>query len=207
MAFYSNLDSFKTAIGEFLDIGSAISHAKLDDLIRVGENRVVKELRVRDMETALSATIGSTAGTASVPSDYLDMKYAYVNSSPIRRLERKSPGWIYEKFPDRTSGDERYFAREGNEFIFGEGGTPGRVVKGIYYAKPTAMSSTINSLFSAYPEVYLFATLAEAGPYVDKSKLGDVQLWEQKYQMAVRRANQMDKDELYSGSPLSSTVS
>jgi hypothetical protein len=205
MSFYGSYASFKAGIYAQLDTGSAIPSASLDNLINIGERKLLRKLRVRQMESALSVTIGSTAGTASVPSDYIEMKYAYVNSDPIRRLERKSPGWIYEKFSDRSAGDEQFFAREGSEFIFGEAGTPGRLMKGIYYAEPTLMTSTINSLFSEYPDLYFWAVLSESEPFLGRDSR--VAIWEGKFQQALQQANQQDKDEQYSGSPLSATVS
>jgi hypothetical protein len=205
MSYYGSYSSFKTGIYAQLDTGSAIPSASLDNLINVGERKLLRKLRVRQMETALSSTIGSTAGTVSVPSDYIEMKHAYVNSDPIRNLQRKTPGWIYEKYPDRSAGDEYYFAREGNEFIFGEGGTPGRLMKGIYYAEPTLMTTTINSLFSEYPDLYFFAVLSEAEPFIGRDSR--IALWESKFQQLLQQANQQDKDEQYSGAPLSATVS
>lgn len=203
---FASLAAFRLTITDHLDVGSSITDSKLDDLITIGENKVNRELRVRQMESALAATLGSTAGTASVPSDYIEMKHAYMNTSPVRRLERKPATWIYEKFPNRSqTGTEHYFAREGSEFIFGEAGVSGRVMKGIYYAKPTAMASTINSLFSAYPEVFLFAVLSEAEAFIGRDSR--IPLWEQKYQQYKNLANQTDKDEGLAGSPLSVTVS
>lgn len=206
MAF-TDLAAFRLSITTWLDVGSNISNSQLDDLITVSENKVAKSLRVRQMETALAATLGST-GTAAVPTDYIEAKFAYMNqgANNVVRLERKPASWIYEKYPDRTtSGTEQFFARDGSNFIFGERGTQGRIMTGSYYAKPTAMSSTINSVFSAYPEVYLFAALSESEPFIGRDQR--VPMWESKYQQMLRLANQSDKDEYFSGSPLSATTS
>ena len=182
---------------------STIPDSSMADLVTIAENKVNKGLRVRDQETALAATINSN-GQAAVPSDYLELKFAYINSNPVRKLERKKPEWIYDKYPTRTQGEEQFIAREGSNFIFGEAGTEGRVVKGIYYAKPTAMTSTINSVFSAYPEVYLFAALSECEAVIMRDNR--VPLWEQKYQQYLAAANGQDRDEGWSGSDLAATV-
>jgi len=198
------LANLKLAITERLDIGSAMSNTQLDDVIRFAENKVVKKLRVRDMESALASTIAAD-GTSAVPTGYLDLKYAYVNTSPIRKLERKAPEWIYEKYPARALGQESFIAREGSNFIFGDAGTPGRIVKGIYYASPTAMTATINSLFTAYPEVYFFAALSECESFIGRDDR--INLWESKYQQVLTFANQQDKDEGFGGGPISATTS
>ena len=199
---FSDLAAFRLSITNHLDVGSAIPDSKLDDLIKVAENKVVKKLRVREMETALAATINATGG-ASIPADYLDTQFAYINSSPVRKLIRKTPEWIYENFPNRSAGTEKFFAREGSYFIFGDAGTQDRVMKGIYYAKPTAMASTINALFTAYPEVYLFAALSECEPYIGRDQR--IQLWEAKFQQVMDNANGLAKDEMFSGSDLQTT--
>jgi len=199
---FTDLAAFRLTITTHLDVGSQIADSKLDDMIKIAENKVTKNLRVREMETALAATINSS-GNAAVPTDYLEAKNAYINSTPVRKLERKTVEWIYDNFPTRTAGVERYFAREGSNFIFGEAGSEGRVMKGIYYAKPTAMASTINAVFSSYPEVYLFAALSECEPFIGRD--ARTQLWEAKYQQVVDNANSQDRDEGFSGSTLATT--
>lgn len=202
---FSDLAAFRLSISTWPDIGSTIPDSRLDDLIRIAENKVNKVLRVREMETALVATLGTT-GTCAVPSDYIELKNAYINTSPTRKLERKTVDWIYDKYPDRVNqGTEQFVAREGANFIFGPVGTQNRVMKGIYYAKPVAMTSTINSLFSAFPEIYLFAALSEAEPFVGRD--ARIPVWEGKFQQYLHMANQSDKDEFLSGGPLSTTVS
>jgi len=199
---FTDLAAFRLSISSHLDMGSTIPDSKLDDLIKIAENKVNKTLRVREMETALAQTINSS-GQAALPSDYLVDKFAYINSSPVRKLIRKTPEWIYEKYPNRDAGTEQYFAREGSNFIFGEAGTQDRVMKGIYYAKPTAMASTINAVFTAYPEVYLFAALSECEPYIGRDSR--IQLWEAKFKQVLDNANDITKEEDFSGSDLQTT--
>lgn len=205
MAFTS-LSGFKQAIIDHMALGASdIPQSNLSDLVTIAENKVQKQLRVREMETSLAATLGAT-GTCSVPTDLLELKFSYMDTSPVRKLERKTAEWIYEKYPNRSaSGTEFFVAREGSSFIFGERGTSGRVMKGSYYAKPTAMSSTINSVFSAYPEVYLFAALSESEPFIGRDSR--IPLWESKYQQYLQAANAQDKSEYHSGSVLFATNS
>lgn len=199
---FASLAAFRLTIACHLGIGSTISDSKLDDMIAIGENKVNKHLRVREMETALASTVNSS-GQAAVPSSYLDMKFAYMDTSPIRKLERKSAEWVYDHYPTRTAGTEMYFAREASNFIFGEAGTQDRVMKGVYFAKPTAMTSTINSVFSAYPEVYLFATLSECEPVIGRD--ARLPMWESKFKQVLDNANGLYRDEEWSGSTLATS--
>jgi len=202
--FSASYADFRTSLSTWADWTDSTT-TNLNDLIQVGENVVYKRLRVRQMETALAATI-ATAGTATVPTDYLELKHAYINATPVRKLERKNAEWIYEKYPNRTSGNELYTAREGSNFIFGPAGTQGHVMTGIYYAKPTGMASgsTINSVFSAHPEVFLFGTLSELEPFIGRD--ARIPVWKAKFEEYLAIANSEDKAENVSGSRLTASL-
>jgi hypothetical protein len=196
--FSASYSDFRTAVATWIDwTGSTTT--QLNDLIKVGEQTVYKRLRVRQMETALAATVGSD-GTCTVPTDYVEMKHARFNTSPVRTLKRKNAEWIYENYPDRSvTGEEQYFARDGSSFIFGSTGAAGRVMTGSYYARPSSMAdnSTINSVFSAHPEVFLFGTLAEDAR---------MPVWKMKFEELLVAANNEDKSEGQSGSRLFATL-
>ena len=158
------------------------------------------------METALASTI--TSGVVAVPDQFIEMKFAYINSSPAVRLLRKSAEWIYEHYSDRSvTNNEAYFAREGSNFIFGPAGGDGNVMTGIYYARATymAVSSTINSIFSAHPDVFLFAAISEGAAFTGEDQR--TPMWEAKFQQLVAAANREAKDEDQSGSRLFGSLS
>lgn len=204
--FSADFASFRTSIATWIDwTDSTTTH--LNDLIEVGQNKVQRFLRIRAMETALAATINSS-GQATVPSDYLEMKSAYIDSAPRRKLERKSVEFINEKFSDRSvTSNEAYYAREGSNFIFGPAGGEGSVMKGVYYAKGSSMAagSTVNSIFTAAPEVFLFGVLSEAGPFIGQD--ARLPMWEGKFQQLLEAANLEAKKEDQSGSRLAATRS
>jgi hypothetical protein len=150
----------------------------IPDLIRIGELRIFREVRCRVMETAFSGTISN--GSIAVPSDYLEFKFAYINDTPTSQLSRMSGAQLYSKWPTRTAqGKPQAIARQGTNFIFGPYPDSGYSVAGIYYAKPTSIQSSNNALFVANPDLYLFAALAEAAPYIGDDKR--VPLWDAKY--------------------------
>jgi hypothetical protein len=170
----------QTAVSNWLhraDLASIVP-----DLITLGEKRIFREVRVRIMESALNGTIAS--GVLAVPADYLELKSAYIDGTPVVQLQRASLSQVYEKYPLRTSTCKpKVIAREGSNFVFGPYPDGDYTVKGIYYAKPTTISSSDNALFVANPDLYLFAALCEAAPYIgNDSRVG---LWEQKY-MSVK---------------------
>lgn len=168
----------------------------IPDLITLAEKRIFREVRVRVMESTFSGTIAS--GVIALPSDYLELKFAYTSANPTSQLSRASASQIYAKYPMRTAeGKPQLIGREGSNFIFGPYPDSAYTVAGIYYAKPTIIATSANALFLANPDLYLYATLAETAPYVedDPRWSAKVALWEGKYgavkqQMAFEDASE-----------------
>lgn len=196
----SNYAELQTAVSNWLhrsDLGSV-----LPDLILLGEKRIFREIRIRDMETAINSTISS--GVIAVPSDYLDLKFAYIDGNPTQQLQRATASQVYTNYPVRASGAKpRLIAREGANFIFGPYPDADYTVKGIYYAEPTSIQSTANAVFTANPDLYLYASLVEAAKYInDEQRLA---LWDSFYQEAKNLVN-MQENEYGSGGGLAVTA-
>lgn len=175
----------------------------IPDFITLGEKRIFREIRARSMETALNSTI--TSGVIALPADYLDLKFAYVDGSPAKLLQRTTATSLYEQYPLRASTSKpRLIAREGTNFIFGPYPDSTYTIKGIYYAKPTVVSSSANALFTESPDLYLFASLLEAEPYLKND--ARLQLWQMKYEQIKGQINDYEKNEAASGSGLQVSV-
>ena len=169
------------------------------DLITVAEGRIFKELRCKEMEAALNVTISS--GLATIPTDYAELKYAYIDGTPTVTLQRKDPSWILLNYPLRSSqGKPKFIARDVGSFIFGPFPDSGYTVKGTYYKKLTAISATVNDLFTNNPDIYLAASLAEAFRFLRNDKL--MQYWDDRYMAIKSQVSAQDKAERISGGPL-----
>ena len=157
----------QTAVGSWLHRADLTS--QIPDFILFGEKRIFRETRIRVMETAFSGTISS--GVIAVPSDYLEFKSVYLNTSPTIKLSRVQASQIYDEYPTRAStGRPKLIAREGANFIFGPYPDSGYTVNGIYYASPTSIQSSANALFLANPDLYLYAALLAATPYLSNDQ-------------------------------------
>lgn len=170
------------------------------DLITVGETRIFREVRSREMETAFSDSI--TAGIMSLPSSYLELKTAYVDSAPNVSLERRPPEWIRLNYPQNSgSGIPNFIARYGSSFMFGPYPDSAYTIKGIYYKQPTAISgAALNTLFTANPDLYLFACLSKGAMIIGQDPR--VGYWETEYQRVLMDVNGADRAEQASGSSL-----
>ena len=188
-----------TAVGTWLNRTDLASY--IPDFIALAEERIYRNLRVKAMETALSETIAS--GVIAVPSDYIELKSAYVDGSPACFLERASVEDIYTKYPDRSAeGKPAYIAREGSNFIFGPYPDSAYTIKGIYYARLAALSATntTNWLTTNAPSLVLFGALCEAAPFLKDDQR--IIVWEQKFLAQLGDANRADKREILRGSTL-----
>lgn len=203
MAFdtYAN---FRTVVYNHLDVSTGdITTTSLDDVVLVGENYVNRKLRVNQMETALAVTINS-AGVATYPTDYMDAAYLYVTSSPNQILQKKAPEFIFRDYGDRNyTGIPKFVAEDAGTFIFGPAPNSTYTVRGTYYARPASLpgTATINSVFSAYPEIYLWAALANAELYLSRD---DRVAWQQKCDEAINRANTEERRKRSGGGPIRS---
>ncbi len=195
----------KTAIAGWLNVSAAALSSQIDDLITVGEKRIFREVRTKDMETALS--IAMSNGVMALPAGYVAMKFAYLNTSPVQALERRPAEWIYANYPYQSaSGQPKYMARDAGNLIFGPFPDSQYTVKGIYYARLTAISgSGVNALFTANPDLYLMACLAEADMMLGRDPR--IAIWNAKYEKIMADVNGEDKTEDQSGSHLQMRVS
>jgi hypothetical protein len=191
----------KTALSTWTRRADIATYA--DDLITVAEGRIFKEVRCREMEAALSVLMVS--GVAAVPADYTDLKFAYIDGTPIRNLQRKDPSWIHLQYPYRSSeGKPDFIARDVDSFIFGPYPDSAYTVKGTYYKKLTAVSATVNALYTNQPDLYVAASLAEAFRFLRNDNMQ--KYWEGRYTEIKNSINAQDKAERISGGPLQMVV-
>lgn len=196
MALNSDYTSFGTSLCRWLLNNNAATITDMGvsmvaDLVTVGENRLFREARTRDMEVSMSTAVG--AGTVAVPSGFLSMKNAYIDTSPAQRLEPRSADWIYQTYPQRSADSKPiYYAREATSFIFGPYPDSAYTFKGVYYKRLTAISgAAVNALFTASADLYLLACLAEGEMVIGHDPR--IQVWEAKYRNILMQVNGEDK--------------
>lgn len=181
-----------------------MSTAQAQDLMTLGEDRVYRELRVRSMETTIQSTI-TTSGTIAVPSDYVELKNAIIQTSPVQTLQRKSVDWINTHYPTRSGGGVPHFiARDGSNFIFGPSSDSTYVVSLNYYKRQaTAVNGTLDGILLTAPGLWLYASLCETEPLFGRD--ARLPVWEAKYTQIKNLVELEDKRELSSGAPLAMT--
>jgi hypothetical protein len=159
----------RTAIADWLARSDLTSY--IPDFITLFEAHANRRLRVRQMET--STTLTPSSGSATLPSDYLAWRRVTWTGDVRNELEYVHPSYLQAAYPDTPSGTPRIFTIEGSTLKVRPVSTTG--LEFDYYEKIDALSGTVNWLYTAHPDAYLFGSLAEAqGFNVDFEKLA---LW------------------------------
>jgi len=193
----ANYDDLKTAIANWLNDSNIAAY--IPDFISLAEARIYRELRINSMMTSLSSAISS--GVIAVPSDFLEFSYVAIDGSPASKLDVKTPEWIMNNYPNRSSDAKpRFIAKEGSNFIFGPYPDSNYTVIGSYYKRmPALISASTNWFTSNAPDILLFASLVEAEPFIMNDER--ISIWESKYQIAKHEIQKEDKRGRIMGSP------
>jgi hypothetical protein len=166
-----------------------------------GQSKLYRGLRLRTMETTLSGTIASSV--LAVPSDYMELKYAYIDGTPQQILGRTSPEQIFTTYrASNRSGKPLEIARSGSNFIFGPLPDSTYTVGGVYYALPTLLSAsnTTNWFITNAPDMLLYAALLEAQPFLMNDKR--LPVWQQMLTESIALVKRQEDRENGSGSTL-----
>ncbi len=132
------------------------------DWITLFEAYAARRLRVRPMETITVLTV--SGGVAALPTDYLGFKSVYRSSDSVT-LEYQTDQYLTSFFPNFPTGTPRFFSIVGL-FLYTYPHDDGNL--GLeYYAKNSAVSSTLNWLFNNYPDAYLFGALLEGANFTN----------------------------------------
>jgi hypothetical protein len=154
------------------------------------------------MESALSVSFTSTA---TVPTDFLALRVAYLDGNSNRPLQMSSREQVLQMYPRSGSGQPKWMARDGSTWIFGPAPDGTYTLNGTYVAKPALLrdfagDAETHFLIVHAPDLLLYGALMEAQPYVMNDKRFG--LWQAKYAEALQDYRDLMKAQGYSNSSL-----
>jgi len=187
----------KMAVSDWLDrpdLDNAIPH-----FITMAEARLKRDPRVRDQTCRGTWTI--TADGDALPSDFgrLDAWY-HDGTTYYGPIEIVSDlGKMKALHGLTATGVPRYAAIKGDRLFYAPAPDTTYETKMSYWRKLTALSgsNTTNWLLTGYPDVYLYAALAESVPYLTDETRGE--LWEGKLEAALSMMRRESWEQLYGG--------
>lgn len=189
IATYADL---QTAVSNWLHRSDLSSY--VPDFITLAESRIGREVRSKYQEERLATT---AANYLTLPSDYLEMRALWVTASPSYSLEYMDPFVFFQKYDTSESGDPTIYTIIGDTLRFWPSPNS-NAIELWYYKKLTALSSSVNSLFTNHPDLYLYASLAAATPFLKDDKR--VALWEGEYKSVRDSVNRNERQGRYGNS-------
>ena len=165
---------------------------RIPEFITLGEARIGREVRARQMETRVSAT--PTSEYEDLPDNYLSMRALRIKGTSVGWMTFITPDRFFELFPSTTSSAEvGYYTIFGDELVFPS--TPSGDIELWYYKKLDALSTAVNGLFTANPDLYLYAAMAAAQPFL--KNIPQMPVWETLYQQVRDSVNQQHSEGRY----------
>ncbi len=196
-ATYSDL---KTSIAGYLARSDLTN--QIPDFITFAENRLRRELRVRQMLKSVTTATVSGDSTVEVPSDFLEIRDFVVLTNPIQPLSYSSPSTLSNDPRASEVGVPKSYTILANEFLLSPVPDGVYTLRLLYYSAPPYMSSTnaSNVFLNVAPDALLYAALLEAEPYLMND--GRVNTWGSMYDRAITSLTRSDENTQYSGVPL-----
>jgi hypothetical protein len=175
----------------------------IPDFIQMAQLRMSRDLRTEAMLKV--ATTTPSDNKVAFPSDFLELREMHFEGNPPIILEFQSPDLFFRNGQTSLSGRSHYFTMLGTEFQFAPSQNSDYTIQILYYAQPTFISSTTSSnLYLAYyPDALLYATLAEAEPYLMNDPR--VATWSALYDRAIANIKKSDLGQTYAYTTLNVT--
>lgn len=172
--------------------------------VMLAQQRMSRDLRTREM-LKLSTTT-ATDNTVELPTDFLEMREIHFQGNPPITLEYESPDKFFRDFLTTTSGLPYYYTILAYELQFAPAPDSAQVLQMLYYAEPTFISTTTasNIYLANYPDALLYATLAEAEPYLMND--ARIQVWATMYDRAIANIMNSDIGKKYPNTALNVTL-
>jgi len=200
MAF-TNYTTFVATVESYLartDLTTVIP-----DFVQMAQLRMSRDLRTEAMLKV--ATTTATDNKVAFPSDFLELREMHFEGNPPIILEYQSPDLFFRNGQTSLSGRSHFFTMLGTEFQFAPSQTGSYTIQILYYGQPTFISTiTASNLFLAYyPDALLYATLAEAEPYLMNDPR--VATWSALYDRAIANIKTSDLGQTYAYTTLNVT--
>ena len=214
---FSNYAAFRNSVQVMLD-GDDISTSDLsvdvlDLIIGAGEQRIYRDVRSSTQDTALSLTV--SGNLAVLPTDFLELRgsvwlgtYVTAVYAPLEAVQNQI------NLQNESRNHPVYYSFKSDEMTFYPTQADGTVLTGQYYRRfqdiRLGFSYTFNTLpvtntlFARHPDLFLYASLAESGPFVGEMERTPV--WEQKYTTLATAVNEQERRRYTRGSKLATRI-
>lgn len=177
--------------------------AQLPDFVALAEARIARDLRLRTQISTASLVTVAGVQSVSIPTDLLEIDNLTVTASGYERpMQVVTPEVLDTKFPvGQYSGVPVAYMISGDQFFFGPVPDAEYPISMRYFSRLPALAVTpTNWLLTKHPGIYLWATLAEAGPFMLDNERSAI--FEGKYQADFEALRLSDERAVRGGSSM-----
>lgn len=168
LATYNDL---KASVADWLD--RADLTAVIPDFILMAEARFNRTLRHPSMEVRATATTTAGSEYIALPTGFLGMREIHIQGNPTVILNQMNLGEMHRQFAVSANSKPIAFAVSGGQLALGPIPDGTYTLDMVYYqAVPALAANSTNWLLTAYPDVYLYASLLQSEGYlIDDERL------------------------------------
>lgn len=185
----------QTAITSWLKRADLSSNTA--DFITIGEARIGREVRAQIQEQRTTSALSTSSAYINLPSDFVEQRALWLQVSPKVKLEYLAPEAFFTRYPDADTATSEPVAYTiiGDEIRFGPAPDSAYTVELWYFKRLTALSSAVNTLFTNNPDLYLYAALCAAEPFMKNDKR--IPIWEALYKQILDQVNDTERAKRY----------
>jgi hypothetical protein len=200
MAFTSYTE-LKSTVADYLARNDLTT--QIPDFITLAENRLRRDLRIRQMLKYVTTNTVASDATVALPSDFLAMRDLHIETNPVSVIEYQTPSNFFRNARTTESGIPTMYTVLATEFKFAPVPDGVYTLHMLYYGSPTYLSSTnsSNAFLANCPDLLLYAALGEAEPYLMNDER--LQTWASLYQRGIDSISSSDESGEFASSPLS----
>ena len=161
----TNYTQLKSTIADFLARDDLTS--QIPTFIQLAEGRMSRELETREQEKRATTNLTPSDQYITLPSDFREVREVKLNINPVKVLTYHSPTNLDQTYGTNASGKPEGFSIVGSEMkVRPIPDTPYQMEIIYIGTLPSISDSTVPTLFSRSPELYLYGALAEAYIYL-----------------------------------------
>ena len=205
MAFFTDYTTLQATIASYLARTDLTT--QIPEFIRLAEDRLLRDLRIRQMIKVATAPTVAGDATVSLPSDFVAMKDLHLQGNPPQTIKFLSTSNFFRNARTAQSGLPSRYTLLGAEFQFAPIPDSVYTLQMVYFYQPEYLSDTNSSnlWLAETPDLLLYAALGEAEPYL----MNDERLntWASMYDRGVTALRKSDDESEYPAQPLTITNS
>jgi hypothetical protein len=144
-------------------------NSAMPDFITLCEDRLNKRLRVRGMESRVTASVNSEY--MALPTGFLSMKNFQLNTTPRTPLNYATPDFLDYRYPDTTqTGTPKFFSFVGGQIQLAPVPDITYTAELDFYKKLDIATDLTNWVLTNGPRCYYYGALMEASLYLKDEK-------------------------------------